>query len=303
MLQAGNEAGNLRKPGCAAGERGAELWHGPEQAARIGMPRRAKELGDGSLFEFAAGIHHHHALGDLRHDAKVVGDEDDSGADAVLEIPHQVEDLRLDGHVQCRGRFVGDQQLRIACKRHGDHHALPHATRKLMRIFAQPPARLRDADKGEHLDRTRLRRLPVKALMQAQRLAELAADGKHGVKARHRLLEDHADLVAANAAHLALGKFQEVLALEADRACDLCRRFWNEPQNRHGGHGFPTTALADHGKRLAFVHMKRNAVDGAINAILRAEMRLQLFDLEQGHITIRWPCVGRAHRAICRRAD
>src|SRR5437016_7981650 len=32
-----------------------------------------------------------------------------------------------------------------------DHHALPHATRKLMRIFAHPPARLRDADKGEHL--------------------------------------------------------------------------------------------------------------------------------------------------------
>ena len=33
--------------------------------------------------------------------------------DAVLEIPHQLEDLGLDGHVQRGGRLVGEQHLRV----------------------------------------------------------------------------------------------------------------------------------------------------------------------------------------------
>src|SRR5262249_49394708 len=94
MLQTGDNAGDLRKPALRAAKRGAELWHGAEQAARIGMPRRAEELGNGRFFELAAGIHHHDALGDFRHDTEIVGDENDSGADAALEIPHQVENLR-----------------------------------------------------------------------------------------------------------------------------------------------------------------------------------------------------------------
>src|SRR5262252_6399716 len=95
MIQAGNNAGDLRKSGGLAAERGAELWHGPEQAARIRMPWRAEELGDRRFFELVAGIHHHDAFGDFRHDTEIVGDENDSCADAALEIPHQVEDLRL----------------------------------------------------------------------------------------------------------------------------------------------------------------------------------------------------------------
>jgi hypothetical protein len=39
------------------------------------------------------------------------------------------------------------------------------------------------------------------AAVQPQRLADLARDGVHRVQRRHRLLEDHADAVAANLAH------------------------------------------------------------------------------------------------------
>ena len=76
----------------------------------------------------------------------------------VLQVAHQVEDLRLDGHVQRRGRLVGDQQLRIAGQRHGDHHALAHAAGQLVRILAHPPRRRRNADQRQHLDRLAARR-------------------------------------------------------------------------------------------------------------------------------------------------
>ena len=65
---------------------------------------------------------------------------------AVLEVAHQVEDLRLDGDVERRGRLVGDQQLGIAGERDGDHHPLAHAARQLVGILVDAPLRLGDAD-------------------------------------------------------------------------------------------------------------------------------------------------------------
>src|SRR6266849_1445340 len=48
-----------------------------------------------------------------------------------------------------------------------------------------------------------------------ERLGDLPADGEYGIKRRHRLLEDHADVAAANLAHLRVGKLHEVAAEEA----------------------------------------------------------------------------------------
>jgi hypothetical protein len=53
------------------------------------------------------------------------------------------QDLRLDGHVERGGRLVGDQQRRVAGQRHGDHHALAHAARQLVRVLAWRGARRR----------------------------------------------------------------------------------------------------------------------------------------------------------------
>ena len=54
------------------------------------------------------------------------------------QLVQQVEDLRLHRHVQRRGRLVGHQQRGIAGQRHGDHHALAHAARQLVRIAVRP---------------------------------------------------------------------------------------------------------------------------------------------------------------------
>ena len=80
------------------------------------MQRVVEQRLDRRLLDLAAGIHHHHALGRLGDHAEVVGDQHDRGAGLLLEVEHQVEDLRLDGDVERRGRLVGDQHLRIAAR-------------------------------------------------------------------------------------------------------------------------------------------------------------------------------------------
>ena len=49
-------------------------------------------------------------LADVGDDAKVVADQDDGGAEIGVELAQQVQDLRLDGDVERRGRLVGDEQ-------------------------------------------------------------------------------------------------------------------------------------------------------------------------------------------------
>ncbi len=267
------------------------------------MTGRAEQLGDRRLLDLAAGIHHHDALGDFSDHAEIVGDQDDRRANAALEVEHQLQDLRLDRDVKRRGRLVGDQEFWVAGERHGDHYALPHAAGKLMRVFAHAPHRLRDADQCQHLDGARFCRLLVEPLMHPQRLADLTADRQHRVQARHRFLEDHRNVVAANGAHLAFGELQQILALEADRTRDLARRLGDQSHQRHRSDRLAATGFTDDGQRLAFVDVEGDAVDGAVDALGGTEMSLQIFDFEQCHrIRDSWPFADRAHHAGHRQA-
>ena len=212
-----------------------------------------------------------------------MGDQNDRRADAALEVQHQLQDLRLDGDVKRRGRLVSDQEFWIAGERHGDHYALPHAAGKLMRIFAHAPRGLGDADQCQHFDRARFGSLLVEPLMHPQRLADLAADGQHRIEARHRLLEDHRNVVTADGAHLGLGELQQILALEADGARDLARGLGDQPHQRHGGDRLAAAGFTDDGQRLAFVDVEGDAVDGAVDTLGGTEMGLQILDFEQCH--------------------
>ena len=90
--------------------------------------------------------------------------------------------------------------------------------RELVRVRVHALLGRGDAHLAQHLHRALPRLLPIEALVQPDRLADLLAHRVDGVERRHRLLEDHRDLVAADAAHLRLGERQQVPPLEADLA-------------------------------------------------------------------------------------
>ena len=106
-------------------------------------------------FDLLAGVLHDHAIRRLGDDAHVVGDQHQRHAGAVLEVQQKIEDLRLHGDVERRGRFVGDQKFGRAGERHRDHHALAHAAGELMREGVQPPLGIGDADVAQQRERAR----------------------------------------------------------------------------------------------------------------------------------------------------
>ena len=91
--------------------RRVEPRHGREQRARVVVLRRVEDVVDGALLLELAAVHHEHAVREPGDHAEVVRDQDDRGAEAAFQILHELEDLRLHGHVERRGRLVGDQHL------------------------------------------------------------------------------------------------------------------------------------------------------------------------------------------------
>lgn len=177
------------------------------------------------LLDDVPAVHDGDAVGHAGDDAEIVRDEDDGGVPFLLQILHQLEDLRLHGHVERRRRFVGDEQVGITGQRHGDHQALALPAGELVRILADTFFGRLDADVVEQLDHALFRLGPIHVLVADQRLAQLVRDGQHGIEAGHRILENHRDFVGADVRHLFIVHRRQFLPLEIDRTGDdLARR-------------------------------------------------------------------------------
>ena len=69
-------------------------------------------------------------------------DQEHRHARVVAQAAQQIQDLRLDGHVEGRGGLVGDDELRIARQRHGDEHALALAAGQFVGVGVKRALRI-----------------------------------------------------------------------------------------------------------------------------------------------------------------
>ena len=111
------------------------------------------------------------------------------------------EDLRLHDDVERRRRLVGDQELRSQDERERDHDPLSHPAGELVRVLPEP--RRRDPHPSERLERPRAHlSVGQLGLVLLEGLAEVILDPHQRVEARHRLLEDQAEVGAPQAPEL-----------------------------------------------------------------------------------------------------
>ena len=75
-----------------------------EQAEGVGMTGIVEDLLDLAGFDDLTRVHDGALVADIRNNAEVVGDEEQRRAEFVLQVAHQVQDLRLDRNVQRGGR-------------------------------------------------------------------------------------------------------------------------------------------------------------------------------------------------------
>src|SRR6185437_14621067 len=242
-----------------------------------------------------AALHHGDAVGDLAHHAEIVRDEEHAHVALGLDALDQREDLRLRGHVERRGRLVGDEDRGLQCKRHRDHRALALAAGELMREAPEEPPRLGKLDRLEELDDAlgalRLRHRRV----HREHLVDLVANALQRVERRHRLLEDHRDEAPAQLAHALRRRPQQVLAAEEDLARARAHAVGEQPHHRARSHRLAGARLPDQAQNLVAMQLEAHVAHGmaAIRALGKVDG--EAADLEDGL------GLAHAHAHSCRR--
>ena len=171
------------------------------------------------------------------------------------ELPQEIEDLRLDRHVERCRRLVGDEELRLPRERHRDHRPLAHPARELVRIVLEPLLGARDTDAVEQHRGARVGVLLRHPEMRLQCFADLLPDRQHRVQARHGVLEDHRDVLAPNAAKLAIVQ----LVRSCPRTAPASRSASRGSQGRPAP-GCPRSARLADTERLAWSDLEGDPV-------------------------------------------
>ena len=240
----------------------AEFGHGSEQGAGIGVLRAGKDLGGGAGFDAFAAVHDLHSVGDFGDYAHVVRDENDAHLHFVLQCADERQDLRLDGHVEGGGRFVGNQERGFAGQCHGDHHPLAHAPRELVRVALEDVTRFGDAYQIEHAQGFGTGCCAIHALVFADRFGDLLAGGEHRVERGHRLLEDHRNVRTTDTAHrrvVGAGEIEDTPVATAESeasADDAPAAVFDEAHRREGGDRLARSGFADDGQRFTAGNME-----------------------------------------------
>jgi hypothetical protein len=149
---------------------------------------------------------------DVLDHAEVVRDEDVGQAELLAQVFQQVDDLRLDGHVECAHGLVADDQLRAHRQRPRDADALALAAARTRAGSAACGRRSGPPSPAARTMRSRTRAASWPAV-DGQALADDGAHRHARVQRGVRVLED--DLhVARQRTQLVLAHGRDVAALE-----------------------------------------------------------------------------------------
>ena len=255
-----------------------------QQSQCVGMAGMAEHVEHLAGLRHPAGVHDGDPIGHPGDDPEVMGDQKDGRTGGVLNPLEQFEDLGLDGHVEGGGRLVGNEHIGVVGDGHGGHGPLEHPAGELVGELAGPFGGVGDAHQVEHLRGLGHGRVPANArLVDLDGLGDLEPDGQDRVERRHRILEDHGDVVAAESPALWLGHADQLGAPIADRPADLGAGR-KESHHRQERHRLARPRLTDDAQNLAGVHREAHTPHSLHRPVRRPERDLQVGHLEQGSV-------------------
>ena len=191
----------------------------------------------------------------------------------------QRQHLGLHGDVERRGGLIGDDQLWLAGHRHGDDGALAHAAGELVGVLPAAAGGVRDIDLGQELHGPGLGIALAQQPMRHLALGHLPADRQHGVEAGRRVLEDHADIAAAQLAQHLGARTDHLGAGEADGASNACRR-WQQAACRERRDALAGAGLADDAQHLVRADIEVDAAHRRHRPAGAGEVHLEAANLQ-----------------------
>ena len=245
------------------------------------MEGTAENIAGRPLLDDLAGIEDRDRVAEAVDDPEVVADEEDAPPLGSSDGFHEIQDLRLDGHVERRGRLVEDEERGVTGQRRGNESTLLHAPAELVGIGAGYHVRAR----GPHLHQELAGGLkclaPREPAVVDQRLGDLEADPERRVQRRERVLEDHADPVASQRPPLVRRQAAEVSPREAERARAERGFGTEEPEDRERRRALAGAGLADEAQGTALLDVERHVRERRERPPVGPVFHREVADLEE----------------------
>src|SRR4051794_8484477 len=230
------------------------------QRPRVRVLRVLEDVCDLALLDDPACVHHRHPVARLRHDADVVGDQQQGGREVLPQVVEDLHDLRLDQHVERGGGLVGHDEGRAQHERQRDHQSLAHAPGELVGVGAV--AGRRDAHQPEHLECSLADLvLGEVGLVLLDRLLEVLRDAHQGVQPGQRLLEDHPQLASSQRVRR-LGAQREDVAPAEQHLPVALGTLRQQTHQSAPERGLAAPRLPHQAERLAWREVEADAVHG-----------------------------------------
>ena len=203
-------------------------------------------------------------VADVADHRQVVRDEEVGEAELLLQVGQQVDDLRLDGHVERRHRLVADDQLGPERERARHADALALTAGELGR---EPVVVLRvEPDEFHDLLDPLLALLSAGDAVDRERVADDRPDPAARVEGPVRVLENHLHVPAVRA-HAATGQRADVVAVERD----LPGGEVVQPHDAAGQRGLAAAGLADQAEGLPAADLETDSLHGVHEVALPPE--------------------------------
>ena len=192
----------------------------------------------------------------------------------------QIENLGLNGHIQSRGRLIGNQQVRFINESHGNHDALQLTAGKLVRILLHAALGFFDADTFQQFQCF----LPCfffakLFIVHTRCFNQLRTDTHKRIERGHRLLENHADAVTAQITQGFLIGIQNGNAVKSNARIFAItgKLFRQQAHNGHRRYRLARAGLADQSQCFTLCHFKADITHGVHVLFMQFKIDVQIF--------------------------
>jgi hypothetical protein len=232
--------------------------HRGEERFRVWMPRALKEVPRCRQFYDLPDVHDGNSRRNEFNDGEVMRYKQVRQIEPLLQILEEIQDLRLDGHIESRDRFIGDNELRIERKRPCDTYALSLPSGKRVRVSSQILAV--EIDQLHEFTDPILKLLARGNPIDEQRLTDCFKNCHSGIQRGKRILKNELHMLSKSS-QFSLWQvvYAHVTARQMKNDFSCCRS--HRAQNKPSGRSFPAATLPDQGKRFALWNGKGDIVN------------------------------------------
>ena len=243
---------------------------------------------DRAFFHDQALLHDQDAIGPVKRDIEVVGDQQDPQPEVVAQAHQVVEDASLNRHVERTGRLVGHDDLRLSGEGDGYQRPLLHPAAELVRVLVEDSVDIGESGRLQTLQcrRPMGRGSPAGAvgagLVEPHRLDHLLADPLDRVQRGVGVLRDVPDVVTADQGHPFVVPAGHIHPRVGDRAAPDESVGRQQSQRAVDQGGLPRAGLADQRDELAGLDSQVDTAHGGTPApVLDPVVHREVADPEQ----------------------